>query len=408
MRYPYYVYGVLHDNGTYGGPSCSRDARGILSDSNWKLHWGDGQDIQIDPTDWRTVYTEAEGGSFRRYDAETHRFSGSRPNPSNIRNYEDMIPAEDRRGGQEFRFNWSAPLVMSPHDPSTLFLGGNHLFKTTDRGETWALISPDLSTNDPVKTVRGQSGGLTPDNSGAETHGTLTSVSQSAIDPAVIWAGTDDGNVQVTRDGGATWTNVRPQVPGVPEGIWLGRLEASHFDAQSAYITFDGHRSDVFRPWIFKTTDAGASWTDITSNMPGTEVVHVIREDLVNPDLLFVGTELAVYVSLDGGESWNRFMNAMPTVASQDLVIHPRDADLVAGTHGGWDTRAQHLDRGRHHAPPAAHPRRSSVEGPPLRAEDRDAVAEHEPRRAAGPSLVRGRKPAHHRVDQQRAPGKVP
>jgi photosystem II stability/assembly factor-like uncharacterized protein len=334
MRDPYYVYGGLQDNGTYGGPSFSRDARGILSDSNWKLHWGDGQDIQIDPSDWRTVYTEAEGGSFRRYDAETHQFSGSRPNPSNIRNYEDMIPAEERRGGQEFRFNWSAPLVMSPHDPSTLFLGGNHLFKTTDKGETWAIISPDLSTDDPVKTARGQSGGLTPDNSGAETHGALTSVSQSTIDPAVIWAGTDDGNVQVTRDGGATWTNVRSHVPGVPEGIWLGRLEASHFDAQTAYITFDGHRSDVFRPWIFKTTDTGASWTDITSDMPETEVVHVIREDLVNPDLLFVGTELSVYVSLDGGGSWDRFMTGMPTVATQDLVIHSRDGDLVAGTHG--------------------------------------------------------------------------
>ncbi len=334
MRDPYYVYGGLQDNGTYGGPSFSRDARGILSDSNWKLHWGDGQDIQIDPTDWRTLYTEAEGGSFRRYDVETHEFSGARPNPENIRNYTETIPANMRNGGREFRFNWSAPLVMSPHDPHTLFLGGNHLFKTTDKGETWSIISPDLSTNDPVTTARGQSGGITPDNSGAETHGSITSVSQSSIDPGVIWVGTDDGNVQVTKDGGQSWTNVRENVPGVPQGIWLGRLEASHFDKGSVYIAFDGHRSDVFTPWIFKTTDFGATWTNIANNIPDGQVIHVIREDRINPNLLFVGTEFAVFVSLDGGTSWDRLMNNMPTVATQDLVIHPRDADLVAGTHG--------------------------------------------------------------------------
>jgi len=333
MRDPYYVYGGLQDNGTWGGPSFSRDARGILADSNWKLHWGDGQDIQIDPTDWRTLYTEAEGGSFRRYDVETHEFSGARPSPGNIRNYEAAIPAELRQGGREFRFNWSAPLVMSPHDPHTLFLGGNVLFKTTDQGDTWSIISPNLSTNDPEKQRR-DSGGLTPDNSGAETHGTLTSISQSPIDPAVIWAGTDDGNVQVTRDGGDSWTNVRPNVPGVPDGIWLDRLEASHFDRGTAYIAFDGHRSDLFTPWLFKTEDFGTTWTNITSNIPDGQVIHVIREDLENPNLLFVGTEFAVFVSLDGGAHWDRFMDGMPTVATQDLVIHPRDGDLVAGTHG--------------------------------------------------------------------------
>jgi photosystem II stability/assembly factor-like uncharacterized protein len=333
MRDPYYVYGGLQDNGTYGGPSFSRDARGILSDSNWKLHWGDGQDIQVDPTDWRTLYTEAEGGSFRRYDVETHEFSGSRPSAATIVNYADVIPAEQRQGGREFRFNWSAPLVMSPHDPRTLFLGGNHLFKTTDQGETWSIISPDLSTNDPEK-IEGQSGGITPDNSGAETHGSLTSVSQSPIDADVIWAGTDDGNVQVTRDGGRTWTNTRANVEGVPEGIWLGRLEASHHDPARAYITFDGHRSDLFEPWIFRTDDYGRSWTNIVGNIPDGQVIHVVREDHENPALLFVGTELAVFVTLDGGGRWDRLMGNMPTVATQDLVIHPRDGDLVAGTHG--------------------------------------------------------------------------
>ncbi len=334
MRDPYYVYGGLQDNGTFGGPSFARDIRGILNDHNWKLHWGDGQDIQVDPTDWRTLYTEAENGSFRRYNVATHRFSGASPNPLNVHNYQLAVPDSERQGGREFRYNWSAPLVMSPHDPNTLFLGAQYLFKTTDRGETWSIISPDLTTNDADKCTPGRSGGLTPDNSGAEQHCSITSVAQSSIARDVIWVGTDDGNVQVTKDGGATWENVRGNIRGVPEGIWLGRLEASHHDPGTAYVTFDGHRSDVFTPWVLKTTDYGNSWTNISGNIPAGQVVHLLREDLRNPDLLFVGTESGVFTSLNGGRSWTRFMNNLPTVAVQDMVIHMRDNDLVAGTHG--------------------------------------------------------------------------
>jgi len=332
MRDPYYVYGGLQDNGTFASPSFSRDTRGILSDDAWKVHWGDGQDIQIDPTDWRRVYTEAEGGSFRRYDAATRASTFSRPAQANIVNYADVLGA-DARGTGMFRFNWSAPLVMSPHDPATLFLGGNHLFQTTDRGDTWRIISPDLSTNDTVKT-RAVHGGITRENTGAETHGTLTSVSQSPIAKDVIWTGTDDGNIQVTRDGGARWVNVRGAVRGVPAGTWVGRVEASHFDPATAYAVFDGHRDDRFNPWIFRTTDYGRTWTNISSNIPSGQVVHVVREDRRNPNLLFAGTEFAVWASLDRGKRWTRFMNGMPTVATQDLVLHPRDNDLVAGTHG--------------------------------------------------------------------------
>jgi hypothetical protein len=222
---------------------------------------------------------------------------------------------------------------MSPHDPNTLFLGGNHLFRTTDRGESWRIISHDLSTNDSAKTTI-QHGGLTRENSGAETHGTITSVSQSPIVGEVIWVGTDDGNIQVTRDGGTRWSNVRSAIRGVPSGTWVGRIEASHFDAGTAYVAFDGHRSDRFVPRIFRTTDYGRSWADISGNLPDGEVVHVVREDLRNPNLLFAGTEFAVWATLDGGRRWSRFMNGMPTVATQDLVIHRRDNDLVAGTHG--------------------------------------------------------------------------
>ncbi|MEO5579513.1 MAG: hypothetical protein ABIR58_02575 [Gemmatimonadaceae bacterium] len=332
MRDPYYVYGGLQDNGTFAGPSFSRDARGILNDEAWKVHWGDGQDIQIDPTDWRRVYTEGENGSFRRYDAETRASTNARPTQANTVNYAEMLGAE-ARGMAMFRFNWSAPLVMSPHSPSTLFLGANHLFRTNDRGDSWRIISPDLTTNDSAKT-RIQHGGITRENTGAEAHGTITSVSQSPIAEGVIWAGTDDGNVQVTRDGGTRWTNVRKAVRGVPAGIWVGRIEASHFDPATAYVAFDGHRSDLFTPWIFRTTDYGRTWTNISANIPAGQVVHVVREDLRNPNLLFAATEFAVWASLDGGKRWTRFMDGMPTVATQDLVIHPRDNDLVAGTHG--------------------------------------------------------------------------
>lgn len=332
MRDPYYVYGGLQDNGTFAGPSFSRDTRGILNDDAWKVHWGDGMDIQIDPTDWRRVYTEAEGGSFRRYDAETRASTNARPSQANIVNYSEVL-GPNVRGTGMFRFNWSAPLVMSPHRPTTLFLGGNHLFRTTDRGETWRIVSGDLSTNDSAKT-RIQHGGITRENTGAETHGTITSVSQSPIAEEVIWVGTDDGNIQITRDGGTRWTNVRSGVRGVPTGTWVGRVEASHFDPATAYVAFDGHRDDRFTPWIFRTTDYGRTWAKISSGIPDGQVVHVVREDMRNPNLLFAGTEFAVWASLDGGKRWTRFMNGMPTVASQDLVIHPRDNDLVAGTHG--------------------------------------------------------------------------
>lgn len=331
MRDPYFVYGGHQDNGSWAGPSFSRDVRGVLNDDTWKLHWGDGQDVQVDPSDWRKVYSSTENGGFRRHDALTYEISTHRPSRANTANW-SAIAASDT-GDRAARFNWSAPLVMSPHDSRVLYLGGNHLFRTTDGGESWTVISPDLSTNDPVKTAR-RSGGITPDNTGAETHGTLTSISESAVIPGVIWIGTDDGNVQLTRDGGRSWSNVRRNVRGVPDGIWVGRVEASHFDAGTAYVTFDGHRSDIFTPWILRTTDYGRTWTNIGGTLPAGEVVHLVREDLRNPSLLFAGTEFAVWASLDAGRSWTRISNNLPTVAIQDLVIHPRDHDLIAGTHG--------------------------------------------------------------------------
>jgi photosystem II stability/assembly factor-like uncharacterized protein len=330
MRDPYFIYGGHQDNGSWAGPSFSRDVRGLLNDDSWKLHWGDGQDVQIDPTDWRKVYSSTENGGFRRYDALTYRISSHRPRRSNVTNWALIASA----GDTVLRFNWSAPLVMSPHDPGVLYLGGNYLFRTTDAGESWTAISSNLTTADTAKIARGRSGGITPDNTGAETHGTLTSISESLAERGVIWIGTDDGNVQLTRDGGRSWTNVRRNLRGVPEGIWVGRVEASHFHGGTAYVTFEGHRSDIFTPWIFRTSDYGRTWTDIGATLPAGEVVHVVREDRRNPNLLFAGTEFAVWASLDAGRNWTRISNNLPTVGIQDLVIHPRDNDLIAGTHG--------------------------------------------------------------------------
>lgn len=333
-RDPYYIYGGLQDNGTFSVASFSRDVRGILNDSNWKLHWGDGMFIQANPNDWTKVFSSAENGSYYRYNALTHQLENISIDILKILNYNEAIPAPERRGGAEFRFNWTAPLVMSPHNPSTLYVAGNHLFKSTDEGETWEIISPDLSTNDPVKRQIGTSGGITLDNTGAEHHCSVTTLSVSPVTEAVIWAGTDDGNVQVTLDGGASWQNVRSNVPDVPEGIWVSRIEASRFDPAEAFLTFDGHRSDHFEPFVYKTSNYGKTWKSIRANLPANEVVRVIRQDLKNPDLLFIGTETGIFASLDRGDSWMRWMPGMPVVSVYDLVIHPRDNDLVAGTHG--------------------------------------------------------------------------
>ncbi|HEY7476422.1 MAG TPA: hypothetical protein VH679_15485, partial [Vicinamibacterales bacterium] len=341
-RDPYYVYGGLQDNGNWGGPSNSRDVNGILNDHWFKFHSGDGFHATVDPDDWRTVYTESQGGNIRRLDAEFRQTGrGITPTPTTIGNYAEFAPAGGAqpgggRGGglpQSFRFNWSAALTISPHDSKTLLFGGNHLFRSTDRGDTWAIISPDLSTNNPELTNR-ESGGITRDVTGAETHATIITISESPMTPGLIWVGTDDGNVQLTRDSGKTWTNTRGNFPEVPVGLWVSRVEASRFAEGTAYVSFDGHRSDNFAPWIFKTTDYGKTWTKITTGLPGNGPVYVVKEGLRNPNLLFAGTETSVYATIDGGRTWMRLANGLPTVPVHDLVIHPRDSDLVAATHG--------------------------------------------------------------------------
>jgi photosystem II stability/assembly factor-like uncharacterized protein len=344
-RDPYWVYGGLQDSGNWGGPSNSRDVNGILNDHWFKFHSGDGFHATVDPNDWRTVYTETQGGNIRRLDA-VFRQQGKpvTPVPSTVGNLADHLPAAAAgaqpsggggRGGlpPSFRFNWSAALTLSPHDSRTLLFGGNHLFRSSDRGDTWTIISPDLTTNDKELTNR-ESGGITRDVTGAETHATIITISESPATPGLIWVGTDDGNVQLTRDAGRTWTNVRPNIPDVPTRMWVSRVEASRFNEGTAYVSFDGHRSDNFAPWIFKTGDYGRTWTKITTGLPPDGPVYVVKEGMRNANLLFAGTETSVFATIDGGRTWQKLARNLPTVPVHDLVIHPRDGDLVAGTHG--------------------------------------------------------------------------
>jgi len=390
MRDPYYVYGGLQDNGTWGAPSMSREGS-ILTDFWFNIGGGDGFHTQNDPTDWRTVYSESQGGSAQRVNVETREGKSIRPSPMNIINYKDYYPTttaavqaqpgrqpgqRGMRGGQAqaqppqqaagqrgqaegqaqpqgespfgqfgpqargpLRFNWSTPILVSPHNPGTIYMGGQHLFRSMDRGDHWQIVSPDLTTNDKSKYAPDKpTGGITPDATGAETYCTIITIAESPLTPGLLWVGTDDGNVQITRNGGATWTNVRANVLGVPAGMWVSRVEASRFDEGTCYLTFDGHRSDVFKPFVFKTADYGKIWTDITNNLPDGGPVYVIREDIKNKDLLFVGTQFGVFFSRDGGKGWTSLNLNAPTMAFHDLLIHARSRDLIAATHsrGIW------------------------------------------------------------------------
>ncbi len=363
MQDPYWVYGGLQDQNVWGTPSSSRDQMGVLNDHVYNVSGGDGFHTQIDPTDWRTVYSVAHVGYAGRSNAETRERKFISPMPENIRNFEDFakpdynetptvytidpgeewlwrdMPSRSINGNilpAHFRFNWSSPLVMSPNNPRTIYFGSNYLFKSTDRGDSWTIISPDLTTNDPDKRNPSGDGGLTVDVTGAENHCTIITISESHVNPDVVWVGTDDGNVQVTRNGGVTWTNTRAAIPDLPEVIWCSRVEASHFEEGTAYISMDGHRDDDFNPYIYKTNDFGQTWTRITNGMENGHSVYVVKEDNVNPNLLFTGTEFGAYVTVDQGENWTYITqpNNLPTVAIHDLVIHPRDADVIAGTHG--------------------------------------------------------------------------
>lgn len=357
MRDPYWVGGGLQDNGLWIGPSNSREFRGILNEHNTWVGEGDGFYFQIDPTDWHTLYIVNHVGFAARVNLETREHTYITPTPETTVNFADyfdphfpdsmirytIYPGEhwfyyefpDRpKLPAQFRFNWDSPLVMSPHNPRTIYFGGNYLFKSVDRGETWRIISPDLSSNDPTHRNPSKSGYLTNSVTGGENHFTIVTIAESAMNDAVVWAGTDDGYLHVTRNGGTSWTEVGKNLPGLPRRAWVSRVEPSKFVEGRCYVTIDNHRYDDMHPYVFVTEDYGDTWTSISSGLPNGYSCYVVREDYVNPNLLFVGTEQAVHFSYDRGKHWIELMAGMPTVAMYDLVIHPRDGDLIVGTHG--------------------------------------------------------------------------
>lgn len=314
---PYNVYGGLQDNGSWYGPS---NKAGGITNSDWKpTYGGDGFWSHVHPTDNNTVYAEYQGGHIIRYHKKTGVSKDIKPYPE--------------KGGPKLRFNWNTPLVQSPNNPDRIYAGAQFLFMSDDRGDTWKRISPDLTTNDPKRQRQTQTGGLSIDNSSAENNTTIYTIAESTKDEKLIWAGTDDGLVQVTDNQGGGWTNVTKNITGLPTGNWVSHIEPGHYDRNVAYVTFDNHRNGDMNPYVYKTTDLGKTWTSlVTPELEGH--VFVIREDLKNPNLLFVGTEFGLYVTIDGGKKWNRFENNLPKVAVHDLAIHPRDNALVIATHG--------------------------------------------------------------------------
>ena len=317
MENPYNVYGGLQDNGTWAAPSRHD---GGISSRHWRvLGAGDGFWAQMDSKDPDLAYVEYQGGHLVRVNKSTGKSK--------------QIGPYAATGEPDLRFNWNTPLHSRPSHGGELYMGAQYLFRTSDHGESWQRISPDLTTNDPTKLKQEQSGGLTVDNTDAEKFCTIFTISESPKNPSVIWAGTDDGNVQVTRDDGKTWTNVAANFSGVPAGTWVSSVEASNFDEGTAYATFDGHQVGDLKPYVFRTKDFGKTWQALaTADLKG--YAHVIREDIVKPNLLFLGTEFGLFISIDGGANWAQFTGGVPEVAVRDIAIHPRDEDLILATHG--------------------------------------------------------------------------
>jgi photosystem II stability/assembly factor-like uncharacterized protein len=314
---PYHVYGGLQDNSSWVGDSAY--GRGI-SNQRWEnLYGGDGFWAQVDSSDPEAVYVESQGGFIGRVDRRTMAAR-------------DIQPKADYK--EKLRFNWNAPIATSPTQKGVVYIGAQFLFRSNDRGDSWQRISPDLTTNDPQKQKQEESGGITVDNSSAESNTTISVINESPLDAKTIWVGTDDGNVQVTRDGGATWTNVSGNVAGMPKGPWVTWVEPSRFDAATAYTTFDFHGSGDMTPWVYRTADFGKTWTRLATD-GARGYAHVIKEDTVRRDLLFLGTEFGLFISPDSGKSWAEFRGGdFPRVAVRDLVVHPREGDLVLATHG--------------------------------------------------------------------------
>jgi photosystem II stability/assembly factor-like uncharacterized protein len=323
MRQPfYYVYGGLQDNSSWGGPSQTRNRQGITNADWIRTTGGDGFYAQIDPVDPNTVYGESQGGDIVRYDVRTGEQKTIKPNPD--------------FGSKPYRWNWSSPMLISPYDHNTVYFGANYLFKSTNRGDAWTRLGADL-TRQLKRDSLPVMGKIWPRDAiarhqGTADYGNISTIDESPTHQGLLYVGTDDGVISVSRDGGATWNRIT-KFPGVPDQTYVSRVVASRFSEGSVYATMDNHRNNDFKPYVLKSTDYGAHWTSITGNLPANGSVQVIREDPVEPSLLFVGTEFGVFYSAQAN-SWTQLKYSIPTVAVHDIVVHPRERDLVIGTHG--------------------------------------------------------------------------
>ena len=326
MSKPYKVCGGLQDNDSWCGPSATTNVRGITNEDWYTVAGGDGFYAQIDPEEPWIVYAESQDGNLVRRDLRTHEARSIRPR-------------EDDDKMARFRFQWNSPVVVSKFDRKTVYYGGNFVFKSTDQGDTWKRISPDMTSGVNRKTLaimgrKVEERTMLSRNDGVASFPTVSTLSESTMRPGILWAGTDDGNLKVTRDG-ETWKSVVEDIRGVPKGTYVSRVIASAYDPGTAYVAFDGHRNDDFNIYLYKTTDFGESWKAITNGIPKNQgTLHVIREHPRNRDLLFAGGEFGLYISFDRGENWQELKNNLPRVPVDDIAIHPRDGDMILATHG--------------------------------------------------------------------------
>ena len=322
----YYVMGGLQDNGAWTGPSRTREPGGIMNDDWRMVSFGDGFYILNSQDDHEIYISESQGGNILRTDFRT-------------REQQEINPWGRGSGagpalGEKFRFNWNAPILLSPHDKNTIYFGGNVVFKSTDFGKSWEQISKDLTTDDHDKQ-KDAGGPVAFENSTAEYHTTIISLAESPVRKGQLWAGTDDGNLQLTEDGGKDWDNIIKNVSGLPANSPVSHIEPSRTNAETAYVAFDRHMFDDFRAYIFRTSDGGKSWQNVAGNLPPKAYVQVVREDPKNSNLLYAGTELGLFASYTAGKEWIALnLKNLPNVSVHDVLIHPRDNDLILATHG--------------------------------------------------------------------------
>ncbi len=315
---PYHVYGGLQDNGSWRGPSSVWEG-GDIRNLHWQeVDFGDGFDTAPDPRDSSRGYAMSQGGALIRWNLNTGERKSIQP-----------VRAKD---GPELRFNWNSALGLDPFDPDTIYYGSQFVHKSTDRGETWTVISPDLTTNRAEWQPK-ETGGVTQDVTGAENYTTLLAIEPSPKAKDLLWVGSDDGRLQITRNGGKDWTSVEGNVHGVPANTWIPHIHASTYDPATAFVVFDDHRRANYATYVYRTDDYGKTWKSLaTPDLRGYALA--ITQDPVAPNLLFLGTEFGLWFSLDGGGKWYPFRHGVPTVSVMDLAIQPRDRDLLIATHG--------------------------------------------------------------------------